>query len=33
MSNIIDVQISNLRKKLGAQLITTHRRLGYSIDG
>jgi len=33
MSNIIDVQISNLRKKLGAELITTHRGLGYSIDG
>lgn len=32
MSNIIDVQISNLRKKLGAAFITTHRGLGYSID-
>jgi two-component system OmpR family response regulator len=32
LSNIIDVQISNLRKKLGAGLITTHRGLGYSID-
>jgi len=32
MSNIIDVQISNLRRKLGADLITTHRGLGYSID-
>lgn len=32
MSNIIDVQISNLRKKLGADFITTHRGLGYSID-
>lgn len=31
-SNIIDVQISNLRKKLGTTFITTHRGLGYSID-
>ncbi|MCW1921383.1 response regulator transcription factor [Luteolibacter arcticus] len=32
LSNIIDVQISNLRKKLGPTFITTHRGLGYSID-
>ncbi len=32
VSNIIDVQISTLRKKLGAALISTHRGLGYSID-
>jgi two-component system OmpR family response regulator len=32
LSNIIDVQVSNLRKKLGAAFITTHRGLGYSID-
>jgi len=32
MSNIIDVQVSNLRRKLGAELITTYRGLGYSIE-
>jgi two-component system, OmpR family, response regulator len=32
MSNIVDVQVSNLRRKLGAHLITTHRGLGYSIS-
>ncbi len=32
LSNIIDVQISNLRKKLGAALITTYRGQGYSIE-
>ncbi len=32
LSNIIDVQISNLRKKLGAEFITTHRGQGYSIE-
>ena len=32
MSNIVDVQIFNLRKKLGANLITTHRGQGYCID-
>jgi len=31
MSNIVDVQVSNLRKKLGADLITTHRGQGYCI--
>ncbi len=31
LSNIVDVQISNLRKKLGADFITTHRGQGYSI--
>ena len=32
LSNIIDVQVSNLRKKFGSAFITTHRGLGYSID-
>jgi len=32
LSNIIDVQVSNLRKKFGSTFITTHRGLGYSID-
>ncbi|MES2660553.1 MAG: response regulator transcription factor [Verrucomicrobiota bacterium] len=32
MSNIVDVQISNLRKKFGAAFITTHRGQGYCID-
>lgn len=32
LSNIVDVQVSNLRKKLGPAFITTHRGLGYSID-
>ncbi|MEO5912904.1 MAG: response regulator transcription factor [Luteolibacter sp.] len=32
MSNIVDVQISNLRKKFGAEFITTHRGQGYCID-
>ena len=32
MSNLFDVHVSNLRKKLGASFITTHRGLGYSIE-
>jgi two-component system OmpR family response regulator len=31
LSNLVDVHISNLRRKLGASFITTHRGLGYSI--
>lgn len=31
LSNLIDVHIVSLRKKLGASLITTHRGQGYSI--
>jgi two-component system, OmpR family, response regulator len=32
MSNLLDVHVSNLRKKLGADIITTHRGHGYSIS-
>jgi len=32
LSNLIDVHISNLRKKLGHGLITTRRGLGYCIE-
>ncbi len=32
LSNLIDVHISNLRKKLGHDLITTRRGLGYCIE-
>jgi two-component system, OmpR family, response regulator len=32
LSNLLDVHVSNLRKKLGAELITTHRGHGYSIE-
>lgn len=31
LSNLVDVHVSNLRKKLGADLIVTHRGQGYSI--
>lgn len=31
-SNLIDVHVSNLRRKLGHDLITTRRGLGYSIE-
>jgi len=31
LSNLLDVHVSNLRKKLGADLITTRRGHGYSI--
>jgi two-component system OmpR family response regulator len=31
LSNLVDVHVSNLRKKLGAGLIVTHRGLGYSV--
>jgi two-component system, OmpR family, response regulator len=32
LSNLLDVHVSNLRKKLGTELITTHRGQGYSIQ-
>jgi len=32
LSNLIDVHVSNLRKKLGHDLITTRRGLGYCIE-
>jgi two-component system OmpR family response regulator len=32
MSNLFDVHVSNVRRKLGASFITTHRGLGYSIE-
>lgn len=31
LSNLLDVHVSNLRKKLGADFITTHRGQGYCI--
>jgi two-component system OmpR family response regulator len=33
LSNLIEVHMSNLRKKLGKDLIATRRGLGYVIDG
>ncbi len=33
LSNLVDVHVSNLRKKLGKDLITTCRGQGYRIDG
>lgn len=32
LSNLIDMHVSNLRKKLGAEFITTRRGHGYSIE-
>jgi two-component system OmpR family response regulator len=32
LSNLIDVHVSNLRKKLGHDLITTRRGLGYCVE-
>lgn len=32
LSNLLDVHVSNLRKKLGANIITTRRGHGYSIE-
>lgn len=32
LSNLLDVHVSNLRRKLGADLITTRRGLGYCIE-
>jgi two-component system OmpR family response regulator len=33
LSNLLDVHVSHIRKKLGAETIVTHRGQGYSIDG
>ncbi len=33
LSNLLDVHVSNLRKKLGAEFITTRRGHGYCIEG
>ena len=33
LSNLLDVHISNLRKKLGKDVVTTRRGQGYLIDG
>ena len=33
LSNLLDVQVSNIRKKLGHEFITTRRGHGYSIEG
>jgi two-component system OmpR family response regulator len=33
LSNLLDVHVSHIRKKLGADTIVTHRGQGYSIDG
>ena len=33
MSNLVDVHVSNIRKKLGRDFITTRRGLGYVIEG
>ena len=32
LSNLLDVHVSNVRKKLGAGFITTHRGHGYSVE-
>ena len=32
LSNLLDVHVSNLRKKLGAELVTTRRGHGYCIE-
>jgi two-component system OmpR family response regulator len=33
LSNLLDVHVSNVRRKLGKEFIITRRGLGYSIDG
>ena len=33
LSNLLDVHVSNLRKKLGHEFITTRRGHGYCIEG
>jgi two-component system OmpR family response regulator len=33
LSNLLDVHVSNVRRKLGKDFIVTRRGLGYSIDG
>ena len=32
MSNLMDVYVGNLRRKLGSELIVTRRGLGYVIE-
>jgi two-component system OmpR family response regulator len=32
LSNLLDVHVSNIRKKLGHEFITTRRGHGYSIE-
>ena len=32
LSNLLDVHISSIRKKLGAELITTRRGIGYCVE-
>jgi two-component system OmpR family response regulator len=32
MSNLLDVHVSNLRKKLGKELVVTRRGQGYLVD-
>lgn len=32
LSNLLDVHISNLRKKLGKEIVVTRRGQGYLID-
>jgi two-component system OmpR family response regulator len=32
LSNLLDVHVSNLRKKLGADFVVTRRGQGYLID-
>jgi two-component system OmpR family response regulator len=33
LSNLVDVHVSNIRKKLGAEFIQTRRGQGYIVDG
>ena len=33
MSNVVEVHMLRIRKKLGRDIITTRRGLGYMIDG
>ena len=33
LSNLVEVHVSNVRKKLGKDFITTRRGMGYVIDG
>ena len=32
LSNLVEVHVSNIRKKLGKEFITTHRGLGYTLE-
>jgi two-component system, OmpR family, response regulator len=33
LSNVVEVHVSNIRKKLGKDFVQTRRGLGYVIDG